>query len=328
MDERSPGPGLNSRKIFSEIRKRLVVVAAVLPLVDVAGRHWWLADLATHFRVYWCIAIGFLFLLTLASRSRGWWRAFGCALVIYAVWPIVPFYLPPPKGPNVPPPMVPTVRIATINVNYANDNYAAVESYFEEQDPDIVLLLETGADWHSGLSNMNQNYPFQVTEFREHAFGAWLLSKYRVSDVSQPAPDEDYPVICCTVATPMGSLWFVGLHPRPPVGALVSAENLKWLKLGAKRTRERPQGMKAVLAGDLNATPFTGRFRDLLAETGLRNSALGFGLTRTWHSGIPLLGLPIDYILVSNGITVLNHEVGPDIGSDHRPLLVDIGWRN
>jgi endonuclease/exonuclease/phosphatase (EEP) superfamily protein YafD len=76
--------------------------------------------------------------------------------------------------------------------------------------------------------------------------------------------------------------------------------------------------------GDLNATPFSPRFKNLLIDCGLRDSSLGFGITRTWHSEIPLLGLPIDHILVSRDLAVISREVGPKVGSDHRPVMVRV----
>ena len=44
----------------------------------------------------------------------------------------------------------------------------------------------------------------------------------------------------------------------------------------------------------------------------------------TWPSGLILLRIPIDYCLVSEGIGVMDVQVGPDIGSDHFPLIVDL----
>ncbi len=52
----------------------------------------------------------------------------------------------------------------------------------------------------------------------------------------------------------------------------------------------------------------------------LIDSRIGFGSKMTWPAMLPLMGITIDHILVSKDITVLKHEVGPNIGSDHYPV--------
>jgi endonuclease/exonuclease/phosphatase (EEP) superfamily protein YafD len=42
----------------------------------------------------------------------------------------------------------------------------------------------------------------------------------------------------------------------------------------------------------------------------------------TWSSA---LRVPIDNCFVSGGVAVRSYEDGPDVGSDHRPLVVDLG---
>jgi len=94
----------------------------------------------------------------------------------------------------------------------------------------------------------------------------------------------------------------------------------EWAARGAEAT-----GGRAVVAGDLNATPWSPIFHRVLDLGRLRDSREGFGLHRTWPSGIhALLRIPIDHVLVGEGVTVLRREVGPHIGSDHRPVIVDL----
>jgi endonuclease/exonuclease/phosphatase (EEP) superfamily protein YafD len=60
----------------------------------------------------------------------------------------------------------------------------------------------------------------------------------------------------------------------------------------------------------------------------------GLGIHPTWPTPgtyrrlpkllTPLLAIPIDHCLVSHDITVSNLYVGPNIGSDHLPLVADL----
>jgi endonuclease/exonuclease/phosphatase (EEP) superfamily protein YafD len=76
--------------------------------------------------------------------------------------------------------------------------------------------------------------------------------------------------------------------------------------------------------GDLNTTPWGHAFRALVLDSGLRDSSRGFGFQWSWPASFWPLGIPIDHALVSDGVNVLDRRMGPSIGSDHLPLVVDI----
>jgi endonuclease/exonuclease/phosphatase (EEP) superfamily protein YafD len=39
------------------------------------------------------------------------------------------------------------------------------------------------------------------------------------------------------------------------------------------------------------------------------------------------LRVPLDDCFVSDGVDITDHHDGPDVGSDHRPLVVNVGVR-
>jgi endonuclease/exonuclease/phosphatase (EEP) superfamily protein YafD len=41
----------------------------------------------------------------------------------------------------------------------------------------------------------------------------------------------------------------------------------------------------------------------------------------TWMAGFWPLALRIDHVLVSGGLCVEEARIGPDVGSDHRPVI-------
>jgi len=81
-----------------------------------------------------------------------------------------------------------------------------------------------------------------------------------------------------------------------------------------------------LVAGDFNCTPWSPFFADLVAATGLSDSARGFGVWPTWNSTLLPLGISIDHVLVSDGLVTRNHRVGGDVGSDHFPVIVDLAY--
>lgn len=79
-----------------------------------------------------------------------------------------------------------------------------------------------------------------------------------------------------------------------------------------------------LVMGDFNATPWSRPLQRIRAETGLR--APGWPVA-TWPTGAGALGLPIDHLLVRDGV-VLGPVTpwGGGLGSNHRGLLAEIHW--
>jgi len=63
----------------------------------------------------------------------------------------------------------------------------------------------------------------------------------------------------------------------------------------------------------------------LEARTGLANAARGKTYQATWPSLAAILRILIGHCLLSNGLKVETIRIGRDIGSDHLPLILDIG---
>ena len=69
--------------------------------------------------------------------------------------------------------------------------------------------------------------------------------------------------------------------------------------------------------------PWSQPIRDLADDADLRSIYGRFGLAGTWPANAWLLRIPLDNCLVSKEIAVAGRRVGPGIGSDHLPLIVD-----
>jgi len=82
-----------------------------------------------------------------------------------------------------------------------------------------------------------------------------------------------------------------------------------------------------VVTGDFNTTPWTARFQDILADSGLRDSARGRCLQPTWPAFLPPFArIPLDHALHSPDVHIVTRRLGPSIGSDHLPVILDIAF--
>jgi endonuclease/exonuclease/phosphatase (EEP) superfamily protein YafD len=71
-----------------------------------------------------------------------------------------------------------------------------------------------------------------------------------------------------------------------------------------------------ILAGDLNATPWSYAFEDFVRAANLTPGRV----VPTWPAFLGRLGIPIDFVM-ARGVTVEELETGPALGSDHLPVI-------
>ncbi len=82
----------------------------------------------------------------------------------------------------------------------------------------------------------------------------------------------------------------------------------------------------SIVIGDLNTTVWSNSYQILLSDTGMTNASEGFGFMPTWPTNLIPMMIPIDHCLVSEGFKVIDIRTGEDLGSDHLPLVVELGF--
>lgn len=289
----------------------------LVTLLAFAGDTWWVLGLLTHFRPqYLALSAAGALVLGVAGRRRVAAALGLCALVNAVVlWP----YLVP-GARSSPEPRSALAKALLVNVQTGNRDHGAVRALIAREAPDVIVLLEVDRTWLAALADLHRSHPFNVTSPRDDNFGIALFSRHpclRCEVV--PLGDAGLPAVIGEFAT--GERFtVVGVHLVPPVGAGLA-------RLQAEQFRaltERLANVKGptLLLGDFNATPWSPRLDALLDGTRLRDAARGRWLWRTWPVGMPPLGIPIDHALHSPGVTVVQHRRGPDVGSDHFPVIV------
>jgi endonuclease/exonuclease/phosphatase (EEP) superfamily protein YafD len=121
-------------------------------------------------------------------------------------------------------------------------------------------------------------------------------------------------------------LCLLAIHPYPPMSEdRFQERNLVLRAVAAAATQRSADPI--MLLGDLNASSFSPIFSEVVGLSGLRDSQLDFGLQRSWPTDHYLLRIPIDHCLTSPRVVVQQRWLGPHVGSDHLPVLVDFSIR-
>lgn len=288
----------------------------IATLLGFLGRLYWVLDLFSHFRVQY-MQLG-LILIGIALWRRQNKRAVALILLAclnYAF--VLPLYFGKPSPSTENP-----IRAMLMNINASNGNTDLVLNAIYEADPDILLLEEVTPKWAHELVVLNTNYPHRIVEPQAGCFGIMLLSKYPLAHgkVVEISP-TGIPSIITDVYFPQGTIAVIGTHPLPPTSGEYSRQRNTQLAAlpGVVKEQQHP----VLLIGDLNTSPWSPYFVQLLRDSGLKNSMKGFGFQPSWPSNLQPLRIPLDHILHAQEITIYNRIVGQSMGSDHLPVIVD-----
>lgn len=275
---------------------------------------WWLFELLTHFVAYWALdaLVLAVFFFVLRCPRRG---VAASLLAVFFGWGIVRYVVPaddPGTGGAA------SVKLTHFNLLHRNDRHAEVLAFLRAQDSDVVVLQEYSPAWAIALKPFTDSYPHHAIEIRDSPFGNAMVSKYPLEDLQwYPSKGVSNPYPAVTLRVGEASLSLVALHPPPPMGRVMASERNYYLTAVGYMAPD-------IVVGDLNCTPWSPYFRRLLKNAGVRDSGLGRGLKPTWYRRG--LSIPIDHVLVGDKVKVLSREVGPDLGSDHRPVTVELSF--
>lgn len=215
------------------------------------------------------------------------------------------------------------ITVATVNLQFDSPGHEAAIAWLQRNPADIVVLQEVTQGWVDALAKADLPYPYASVAPREDPYGIALLSRWPMADVKAiDFAGDGLPSVVGVVRVDRTSLQVIGLHTHWPVlpGLLQSRDRALD---GAARLAAEAQ-IDSVLLGDLNLTPYAPAFARLLEQSGLRDAFAERLWRPTWQAGLLPVALPIDHVLVPVTSCVVRAEIGPSIGSDHRPVLVTL----
>jgi endonuclease/exonuclease/phosphatase (EEP) superfamily protein YafD len=210
------------------------------------------------------------------------------------------------------------VRVVWANLERHERSLSVLAGLARAQEADIVAITELPAGDADVVRKTFQDFAcFTSPTGPPTPFTTMVVSRRpcsrtgQASNLGRPS-DASY--------LDVEELRIVAFHPRPPGGNERTAERDGVIVAGVHLALGMP---RAVLIGDFNATPWSPVLIDV-RRLGFRRALCGAPLAPTWRSVNPLLGLTIDHAYVYGDAAIADCRIGPDIGSDHRPLIVDV----
>ena len=272
----------------------------------------WLIDLGSHWQwlFWWGLVISVLFLTWQERR----WAAF--FLMLPLPWFTASIAVPRQEQGEV------SFSILSANVYFENRDVRPLQAWLLQERPDAAVLLEITSDYAAGLKSL-VDYPYQHIVAEQEPFGLALISRYPLLETHTIRDSEGIAHIESQVQLPGQPIGLMAFHTMPPLSQHYHQIRNDQLRILARHAQM--SAFPTLIAGDINATPWSSAF-SLVDRYGLRRAT---GLAPSWPSiGHGLFGIPIDHVIATPHWRVISEKLGPNIGSDHYPILVRLGLVN
>ena len=216
------------------------------------------------------------------------------------------------------------LRLMHFNVYAYNTEYALIQTEIEKHNPDILFMVEATAPLQNQLQAINTNYPYRFPKMGENWNQFLFFSKIPIASAKIVRfPNVGNRLLHVVLQGDTGIFNFIGVHTPSPTNATRMRDRDKHLDViaGYAASLKEP----VIIAGDHNATPFAQAFRNYVTNAGVHNTQMRLLPYFSWSCDFPtFLRIPIDQVLVSKNIAVVDKKAGDCAGSDHAPIIADL----
>lgn len=222
------------------------------------------------------------------------------------------------------------VYVANIRFNNATPERAVEQALASRADVLVLIELTPAYLELFRRHGADQQYPFQLLDAAQDAYGAGIYSRQPLHNARIDAIGE-LEVPTATVQVGDWEVELLAVHVSAPISR-AQVQRWEW-QLGRLRTLSKSFEGPTMVAGDFNATRWHPPFRDLVDRSGLTDAheSVGRGLSTSWPmEGHRLRALGplarLDHALVHD-LEVIQVRDLPASGSDHRPFIVTVAPR-
>ena len=299
----------------------VVALVGLATLVGLLDRVWWAFETADVFRLQYLavlVAAGLAALVLRRPRLAALAAAFAAVNLAVLGVPLTRSVTAASNASTSG-----TLRLVVANVEVGNRDFAAVRRLVAKTHPDVFGVTELTPAMARHLGEDLPGYGRRVLETRDDAYGIGVYSRVPLLSAKVVRfPDDGPPTVVARVRVAGKPVAVVVTHVHTPFAGSIRVRHLDALAATARSQL----GKRVVVCGDFNTPPWTGLLRDFASDARLRDvygSRAWAGYS--WPTWAYVLRVPLDDCFVSDGVAVTAHHDGPNVGSDHLPLVVDVG---
>jgi len=287
------------------------------------GDRWWVAELAANLPVQHAVA--FTIVLAFAAVRKRPLLIVGAvagllinAAIVAPVLTTAHFSEQPPAQPGTE-----QLAITFFNAKFAADPEATARLLSLRQDDLVVVSL--GSDSLVAAISAADPGLVQLTgpgaaDADDIELSVFVRPPGARAQVHRVTDDDRDVLVEIGLELNAEQIHVLAGHPVSPLTASRAQRRdtlLQWIAAWAGQ-RETP----VVVVGDLNATTWSPSLQQLQEEADLLDSQVGHGRQPSYPAVLGPFGIAIDHLLHSPEFTVIDRDLGPSLGSDHRMLHV------
>jgi endonuclease/exonuclease/phosphatase (EEP) superfamily protein YafD len=309
-----------------------MIVATALPLVR--ANAWWIRVFDfPRLQVTFIAAGTLLVFLAFFYRPGAWPTAFALLLAAalayqcYMMFPytvLARYQVEPAQRPGE----AHTLSLLFANVLMENREAGGLLKIIGEEDPDVVLAVETDAWWQGELDVLARTRRHAVRQPQDNTYGMLLYSRLELVEPRVKfLVQRDVPSIHAGVKLRCGALVELRcVHPRPPAPQEAGDSKPRDVELVVVGKALKGAKAPAIVLGDLNDVAWSRtnyRFQEL---SGLLDPRVGRGFFHTFHARYPFLRYPLDHCFHTKHFRLVSFKRLRAFGSDHFPVGIQLSY--
>lgn len=218
------------------------------------------------------------------------------------------------------------ISLLISNVRMQNRNAHILHELVRENDPDVILTVETDLRWQNELAQFERTHPHVVRQPQDNTYGMLLYSRLELRGAQVKfLVEDDVPSVHARVKLQSGKeVELRCLHPRPPAPQENERTTERDAELLVVAKELKGKDSPALVVGDLNDVAWShtnGLFQSI---SGLLDPRIGRGFFHTFNADWPLLRFPLDHVFSSKHFRLLAFKRLRHCGSDHFPVFVKL----
>ncbi|MGB7406217.1 MAG: endonuclease/exonuclease/phosphatase family protein [Pacificimonas sp.] len=303
----------------------LLFIATFIGLV--AADKWWIQGFDFP-RLQFAILLVIALILLFSAKSKHLWAyaAAGIAALAFQLYQVVPYFGVAPEQAAAADSCAVDSQFTVLNLNVlqTNRDYDRTLALVADVDPDIFLAMETDGGWVEALDTLRAGYPHGEAVALDNKYGMAIYSRVPLSEFERQAmAGGETPAFRMRVELADGSRpTLFTVHPQPPHPGQSSGQRDAELIMLSDLVRE--SGRPTLVMGDFNDVPWSSVTESFQRVGQLVDARRGRGFMATFDATNPMMRWPLDHLFFTDDFGVMQFETGPDVGSDHYPLIATL----